>query len=300
MSPTRIVSWSEIDTFRQCPLKHELSYKQRWQKPAEEGGALYRGTLFHAVMENHYNRVKLIQGMSDKEVLASEGSNEYIDKIFDLLNLHNPDNQSPEQQLITWMFERYGEFYGFDDEWEIVDVEWAHDFWLPTATGSRSTFKIKVKIDLIVRHKRTGKLWIVDHKTCKDLPKEKLLQLDDQFGLYTWLMRQIGMPIAGSIHNACRTQRNQKPMELSESFKRTMLYRTDTELDTIAIEAYKSMRKAYATAEGQAERTPNVDMCGWKCPYTEDCIGSRKDKDPIGYRSRTLKLHGFEQNFTRH
>jgi len=294
VAKTRIVSWSEIDCYRQCPLKHELAYRQRWQQPAKEGSALYRGTLFHAVMEAHYNLVKWLNAGN------SEIANWFGAEIDRLLNFQNPEDQSSEQQLLTWMYQRYVDLYNSDEQWEIVDVEWAHDFWLPTPTGGRSSFKIKVKIDLIVRHRQTGKLWIVDHKTCQNLPVDKLLQLDDQFGLYTWLMRQIGMPVAGSIHNACRTQRNKGEMELKESFKRTMLYRTDTELDTIAIEAYKSMRKAYSTPEGQAERTPNVDMCGWKCNYTEDCIGSRKDKNPIAYRSRSLALHGFVQNFERH
>ena len=35
-----VVSYSELDTFRQCPMKHALAYKQRWTRPVEEGSPL--------------------------------------------------------------------------------------------------------------------------------------------------------------------------------------------------------------------------------------------------------------------
>ena len=303
--PTRTISWSEIDCFRQCPFKHELTYKQRWTKPAEEGTALYRGTLFHSVMENHYNRLKILKapGLTDEEKV--DQSAQYLANIWDLLSLGDLDAQSEEQSLVKWMLDGYCEKWDFDDEWEILEVEHADEFWLPTDKGTRSTFKIKMKIDLLVKHKATGKVWIVDHKSGKELPTDKMLELNDQFALYVWGKRQRGLDVQGAIHNACRSFRykdQSKPYPLDTRFKRTMLYRTDAELQTVAIEAYKTMRRAYAIKPGEAERSPNEDTCRWRCNFTEDCLGSRKqplDKQAV-YINRSLKLHGFEQNFTRH
>ena len=291
MPITRVVSFSEIDCFRQCPFKHELAYKQRWSKTPSPGTPLSRGTLFHAVMENHYGYLK---ARRQKDLAELERCSRNITSL-----LEGPGD-ADEQELVAWMYVGYVERFGDDDNWEIIAVEYANEFWLPTERGGRSNFKMKVKIDLIVRDRRTGSLWIVDHKSCKNLPTDRMLELDDQFGLYTWGVQQLGMKVMGAIHNACRTQRNKGPMEMSERFLRTMLYRTDEELQTIAVEAYRTARRAYAIKPGEAERAPNSDSCRWKCDFTESCLGARKDRDPQGYLQHSLTLGGFSINKERH
>jgi RecB family exonuclease len=49
----RTISWSEIDSWRQCPFKWRLEYAERWV-PAETSPALSKGTLWHTVLEKHY------------------------------------------------------------------------------------------------------------------------------------------------------------------------------------------------------------------------------------------------------
>jgi hypothetical protein len=294
---THIVSWSELDTFRQCPFKHQLAYKDRWSKTPAIGSPLSRGTLFHFVMENHYNCLKAVK---DKNVDAVALFTANINKA---LGTEHPTARNEEQVLVAWIYEGYVQAYGKDSEWEVVAVEYANEFWLPTdkKNGGRSHYKLKVKIDLIMRHKVTGELWIWDHKTCKDLPNSDLiLELDDQFGLYTWAMRKLGFPVMGSIYNACRTLKYKdpkKPQPLEERFKRIPLYRTDEELDVIAVEAYKTARRAWSqTPYGTAERNPNKDTCNYRCDFTDDCLGSRKG---INLRKQLI-LHGFTQNRERH
>ena len=301
MPTTHTVSWSEIDCFRQCPLKHELAYKQRWSKPPVEGSPLSRGSLFHLVMENHYSALRA----RDVFGRGSNKSAEHIAMIDALLNRgHRKPLQTEEQALVEWMYDGYVECYGDDLDWEVVAVEYANEFWLPTERGGRSNYKVKMKIDLVIKHRPTGLLWVVDHKSNKELPTDRMLELDDQFGLYVWGMRRLGKRVAGAIHNSCRTFQYKdpsKPYPLDSRFKRTMLYRTDEELDTIAVEAYKTARRAWAqTREGDAERTPNSDTCRWRCDYTETCLGARKDRDPAGYLNNSLTLGGFTQNRERH
>jgi len=299
MAKTITVSYSELDTFRQCPLKWELAYRQRWSKPSDEGSALYRGTMFHAVLESYYDSLKKLREAKD-DCKRTEIEVERLKQLGELLSLDGTQNET--QVLVRWMFERYLELYGPDSEWEILEVEHADEFWLPTDRGTRSRFKVKMKIDLIIKHRLTGKVWIIDHKTCKDLPNDKMLELDDQFGLYVWGMRQRGHDIAGAIHNACRTQRNKTPMKLEESFKRTMLYRTDAELETIAVEAWRTMTRAYRIPAGTADRAPNSDTCRWRCGFTEPCLGARKQalSRQTAHLTHSLALSGFEQNFERH
>ena len=287
MSKTHVVSWSEIDCFRQCPFKHMLSYKQRWTKTPRVGSPLSRGSLFHSVLEAHYLCLQSGGSLAD--------AREVVDPLF-----FSNGEQNEDQVMVQWIYEGYIALYADDPNWKVVAVEYANEFWLPTASGTRSNFKLKLKIDLIVQDP-ARRLWIVDHKTCKDLPTEKMMELDDQFGLYTWGLRQLGKTVHGAMHNACRTTRYKdpnKPQPLDERFRRTLLYRTDEELDRIALEAYATARRAWSDSPigEQPERNPNTDTCRWRCDYTEDCLASRKGVD----LREMLVAHGFEQNFERH
>jgi hypothetical protein len=318
MTTTVVASWSEIDTYRQCPHKHDLQYKQRWKRE-EAAPALTRGTAWHGVMEAHYNRI----GNLDPSISIEDAFDAIVD--------------DETRDLIRWMYEGYTAFYGDDPEWEIVAVEYPFQVWLPTLTGGRSRFKLKGKIDLIIRWK--GKLYIVDHKSCKDLPTGKKLELDDQFGLYTWAMKQLGKNVFGSMHSAARTHRNTPkpesldtilkradaagllinmsgeertawakeqqllypdagttPQPLESRFRRTPLYRGDAELDRIAKDAYLTLKNAYGGNE--SERNTDPDRCGWRCPFTDACLHGRKttSAQEIDY----LRNAGYVQDFTRH
>lgn len=291
MAKIHTVSWSEIDTFRQCPFKHQLAYKERWQKEPVDGTPLSRGSLFHSVLEEHYNGI-----------LFSTQEESY-EKIRGLLAVgESEDMRTQDQILVEWIYDGYVENYGSDLNWKIMAVEYANEFWLPTPNGTRSNYKIKMKIDLIVKDPN-GRIWITDHKTCRDLPKDKMLELDDQFGLYTWGLRTLGMTVHGSIHNACRTYRytSNKEQPLDERFKRSLMYRTDKELDRIAIEAYATAKRAYGPAPlgDEAERNPDTDRCNWRCDFTEPCLAGRKGVEIRG-AGNLLQMQGFRQNFERH
>jgi hypothetical protein len=208
-----------------------------------------------------------------------------------------PDDEIGD--LIAWMYEGHLEMYGADEKWEIVAVEHNAQIWLPTSRGGRSNFKLKMKIDLVVRerdgHKR---LWLLDHKSGGRLPYGVDLDLDEQFGLYTWGMRQLGHPVFGQIHDGARTQRNKGPMELEERFRRTLMSRTDKEITNAAVDAWRTASNMYARKKWEYKRNYNTDTCSWRCDYREACLWGRK----IGEDATRsfLRDTGFRQDFTRH
>ena len=288
-------SYSEIDCARQCLHKHELAYKERWREPSV-GPALARGTLAHEVLAAHYTSLKETQGsgMGDPERLDL-----CVNAALAVLEEAKRDGADPETvELVGWIYAGYIEYYGTDPHWTILAVETNDLVWLPTATGGRSRFQLKLKADLVVR--QDNRIWIVDHKTGKDLPTGKQLDIDDQFGLYTWGYHQLGKDVFGSLHNAMRTQRNKdqtkNPQTLESRMTRTRLTRTPDELDTVAVEAYRTLRRAHSLKIGEAERSPNTDTCRWKCSFTEACLFGRKGLD----ERRMLADMGFVQDFTRH
>lgn len=298
MARTQIVSFSELDTLRQCPHKHALAYRERWVGPVT-GPALRRGILWHSVMEAHYRFLMRLQqeqgGVTDPRRALLLARREVMKLLVD-----ETGHQTEDQELILWMYDGYVEFYGDDPDWEILAVEHAPQVWLPTPTGGRSRFKLKLKIDLIARERGTRNIWVIDHKSGKDLPSKKELDIDDQFGLYTWALRSMGKNVFGSIHSAARTQRNKDQTKhfqpLDERFMRTRLYRTDQELDTLAIEAYRTFTAGYRMPTDLAPRSPNPDTCRWRCDYTDPCLASRKGADEV----ELLTSLGFVQDYTRH
>lgn len=282
----RDVSSSELDALRQCPHKHALAFRDRWAPP-RMSPALEKGSLMHSVLETHYKALKDGAGLDDA-----------YKKIVPLLH-DKEGNQSETQQLVTWMYEGYLDYYGIDKEWEIVAVEHEAQVMLPEGwSGRKSQFRLNMKIDLVVRWR--GRLWLVDHKTGQNLPTDKELALADQFGLYCWGMNELDRRVHGVIYNALRTQRNKtvkQPME--ERFARPLLYRTDTELKRIAVEAYQDFKAAYALKSEEAPRHPNQDTCRWRCPFTEPCLAARKMKPDMGvFEHNMLRSMGYVQDFS--
>lgn len=264
-----VISFSELDAARQCLHKHDLAYKQRWS-PKHLSPALTKGREWHAVMQMHYEAIQA--GASDTS--RRKAVAEYC------LAIAHWDEELAD--LIAWMYDGYEERWGTDPDWEILAVEDQRLIRLPTWKGRPSRFYLRMRIDLLV-HERylKGKTQVVDHKSGRDLPKQRDLDFDDQFGLYTWGCHQLGDNVFGAIYSAARTQRNQSPQALDTRFDRIRIYRTEKELDTIAREAFLTARLAYSVPSGQAPRWVDSapigpHRCVVKCPFTEPCLMGRK------------------------
>lgn len=271
-----VISFSEIDAFRQCPFKHHLAYQQRWNA-AEDKPHLALGTAWHEILEEHYNPAGRDQAKIDR-----------------LLG-YREELVTPRQELLQWMYEGYVERWTAEDKaWHFEQCEFKAFCPLPNPHGGPSRFMLKVKIDIVATQR--GRRWLWDHKTGKSMPHSKDLDFDDQFGLYTWLMRELGYKVSGSLHNFARTQRNKGAMEMDQRFSRIVMTRTDRELDQIAREAYLTAERMWPETPGPIpERNPDSERCKWRCDYTEACLTGRKG----GRAEDMLKAHGFRQSMFR-
>lgn len=298
-----IVSYSELDTYRQCPLKHQLAYLQRWTRPNQEGSALDKGTLYHAVLEAHYRTIWAAQRELGRRVHASEEADILAacrQAVRPLLSNPVTGTQTETQVLIEWMYQGHVQRYGADRDWLILGVEDNRLMPLLAESGRTSpTYRLKMKIDLIVKDRQSD-VWIVDHKTCSRLPNRKELDMDDQFGLYIAGMRHTGTRVRGAIHSAARTQRNKgdidgtKLMSLDERFARTATTRTDRELDNLLMDASRCARAS--RLPGHRYSSPDPDRCGWRCDFQDAHLMMRKGMPP----KRTLQDMGFVVDPTRH
>lgn len=316
------ISYSELDTFRQCPLKHALAYRQRWSKPAKTGSPLSKGTDWHTVLETHYRRLRELTSpghahciaqtrgeilLNEKAILA-----DCAETVKPLLSRTSLNEAAAEQQdLMRWMYEGYVAYHGADPEWEIRAVEYKTTVPLMNEAGKPSRFRLKVKIDLIVWDREMDGLWLIDHKSGADLPNDFALDMDDQFGLYeVTINRQRkakGLQVVtGTIHNAARTTRNTgdypvheprfKPQTLEKRHLRSPMNRTLIELENIEKDAFRAARAAYSAGNKVPYSSPDPRTCGWKCDFKEPHLIARKG-GPIAI---ALADYGMAQDFARH
>lgn len=314
------VSFSELDTFRQCFFKHELAYGQRWSKEQSDTGALGLGTLWHRVLETHYLTIKGVQGTdaergttwsvsaADLLIAVQEAVNELLAEMRDV------EQRDPEAlRILKWMYQGHLDTFGLDEEYDIIAVESTAVVTLKEPDGSNSWVRLKVKLDLIVRD-QDGRYWVIDHKSAGQLGRDdKDLDWDDQFGMYIAAMRRQGVKIMGAIHSAALKKQNKgdyifpgddgyktsmKETPMEGRFRRTRLNRTQPECDSILDDALADATLAYSEANHKRRHT-NPDTCKWRCDFKEACIFGRRTNND-GNVLLTLQRTGFSQEPMRH
>lgn len=314
MAQPVVISYSELASMR-CPLQHQLSYIERWTHIPDPMSPLGKGTAWHLAMETHYKEIKHrqdrdLRGEQSTLAAASAAVERAIEEQVE-------PGSSDLADLVWWMYRGYTAKWGADAQWRVLAVEHAAQCRLPTPSGRPSGFILKMKIDLIAQDLTTrgNQIWIIDHKSCRNLPKGKELELDDQFGLYTWGLRSMRKKVFGQIHNAARTERlvaeskvwgtseyvTGEVQALPDRFVRTPTYRTDIELDTIAVEAYLTARARYdqqrqLTKQGvDSPRRTDPSTCRFLCNYLDPCLAGRKGVNMREY----LHDRGFRRDPTR-
>ena len=257
-----VVTYSELDSFRQCPLRHKWSYMDGWHQPVSVGTPLSRGALWHNALEINYAWIQ-------RQPTVSPGTIRKFIKQHLLVDPQTGD-QNEDQVLVEWMLQGHHEAYGKDEQWELVEIEAAHRVKLGPP-GSR--FYLQFKIDLLIRDRKTGQMWLVDHKSAKDFSRKTEIDIDDQFGLYTWGLRQLGVDVMGTIRSDARTQRNKGPMPLENRFRRVPTFRTQVELNRIAADAYDCARTIY-NSQRVVHSSPAPDRCTWRCSFLQPHLTS--------------------------
>jgi PD-(D/E)XK nuclease superfamily len=314
--PTPIVfSHSELESAQRCPFQHQLSYIERWSRPKSEDSAAGKGTIWHSVMQAHYSAIKDAQdnaniehghwrGFHVDKTLAEATRRVYVGVL--------PKVKDPDvRDLMEWMYKGYVDYFGIDIEWEILGVEVfgqtplepaiADQFpMLIPGVDNRDLFQFKYYVDLLVRE--NGRIWVVDHKSVHNFPKDLDLDLDAQFDRYTWAMRQQGTEVFGQQYNMARRQRLKKEQELDARHSRRTTHRSDSELDSVANDMFISIYSRYqqqlelSQLGLESPRFTSSRHCNFVCDYTDPCLMGRK-----GYPTREyLESLNFTPNTPRH
>lgn len=307
----RPVSYSELDCFRQCPMKWDLGYRQGW-KPTTEKRAFALGHLWHSIMEAHYTVIQDFQknglgmqvlgeglgtGRSPRRGTVTE--TELLERCAKAVGEQVLDtiDDAATHNLMVWAYMGYVEMYGADRDWIILAIEQRGQVAL-TDDGRELVYVI----DLVVEDIDYGGIWIVDHKFPGDLATDTEIDLDDQLGLYWYAWTLAGGAWAHLVNGAMLNEARKKqnvgdkvpreyfkngkpkgvPQTLDQRFRRTRTNRTAAELTIIADDARKVVKAMELMEANDAlYSSPNPGQCAWKCDFKEIHILSRSGAIPV-------------------
>ena len=205
-----VLTYSALNTFRNCPRKYQLRYIECLRRP-ERPEALAFGSVIHDALERWHK----LQGETNRLL-----------KVLDRIDEQFPDRDHDPAIRRIWhlaraMFEGYAARYP-SESFEIIEVE--KEFTAPIInpdTGRASqTFVIAGKADGIVR--LDGDLYLLEHKTASNITSDYLDRLwtDTQIALYSHYLRQLGYPIVGVIYNVLlKTRLKQHQGETLEEYE---------------------------------------------------------------------------------
>ena len=200
---------SERSTFKRCPQQWWWSYVEGLVSTQPESTALWFGTGMHLAWAEYYVP-GLERGRDPHDTWAQfcEGKETELIKVQSSNEEHEDYVNAVE--LGHLMIDAYLKEYEGDKNWEVLDPE--HRIRAIIAhpkDPSRPYVDMVGTMDLVIRDRNTGLIWLVDHKHMAAL-KIGHLDLDEQLGGYVTVgehsLRREGLigktdRIAGIIYN---------------------------------------------------------------------------------------------------
>lgn len=271
---TLTVSWSEVQTWRQCPMKHYLSYRQR-QPRTPDSRAQSVGKIWHAMQQSWYQGRK--DGTPFEQVIAGIPA--------DFLGWQ-PESETDTDILSTLMWMWDGFLINGDPfpDWEVVEIEREHLIPLPPIPGQPAHVDIVLKaiIDLVLR--KQTRYRVVDHKSQNKVTDadtmSRDMDMDDQLSTY---LAAIGMKYGVQAHkmSACwnyavTTDLKRTPRLPADRYWQADSARTQLELACAMREFSESVLDAYARPLAiEPPRAPDKENCRWRCDHRSRCFYAR-------------------------
>lgn len=199
-----------------CPWFWHMSWNLGLRPKREPTWAIF-GNAWHYGMEFYYPVGRRRGKLQDAIDAALENLELGRRKVgVDLADISLDDDGEPEDgaskqdvelikadELMEVMFRGYRAEYGLDEEWEVIHTEQPFQIDVPHPKYPGRTLVVYAGTwDLLARHRKTGKLWLWDHKTAKAIPKPDVLELNDQAGTYLWVAKEV------LVHKGILTKRD--------------------------------------------------------------------------------------------
>lgn len=139
--------------------------------------------------------------------------------------------------------------------------------------------RLEATFDGLLRHKVTGAIYILEHKTFGQHPKDEELEHNDQFLAYIWALTKLDIGPVGGIAYDGLWKRDHVPKgrTMADMFKRTLLHRNAAELAQFEqMLAWEAADMTNPNLPIYHNRTPN---CMWDCMFYKVCDARARGED---------------------
>lgn len=264
------VSHSEVDSYLLCLRKHYYAYIKSIERRATSK-SLSLGSMGHAVMDTVL-QMWLDTGEPANMKVVKGALMEYVREQPDTLELVNK---------LTEIFEAYFETNPLAD-------------YKPLAVEKTFVWKIHdnlylpFRVDAIMRHNKTKKIVVIDHKFTANFYKPWNIDLLPQIPKYAGALREMGLPADSGAYLMFRTgyRKNAEPEEIVKlaefELNENRVRETVREQIVSAMDIQRRKRMHIDEADASAVRVANNLVCN-SCSFQEICVS-----DLNGYASDLL------------
>lgn len=260
------VGVTERRTFRRCRLAWRYAYKDRLALADAGDRATALGWVLHQALAVWYENDRtadlntLFLAAAAQEGLSSERINEGRDLVRNYIR------------------------YRLDTDWDVRHVGLYLRAHVP---GTRAD--MIGEVDMVVA--RSGRLWLVDHKTARSYATPSKLETDDQMTAYIWLAQRCGYNVRGALYNEIGKRKTPPFVQVAE------LVRSNAQL----LSFQKNLTLEVRDMTSKNTRVyPSFDQhCAW-CEYRSLCItendsGDTKRVIETFYKPRPLRRDSNEE-----
>jgi len=240
---------SAIQAYRRCPQYFFNYYVQGLRTNNDELTAAGKGNLIHTALEQYYGNEEVKPtGHNDLDLIV----NKYME---------------------CWPKET--------DYFEVIYPE--IKFRVPSPY--HSNVFIVGSIDVLAKHKDTGRYLIIDHKTTGWLHFLHQQIQGSQFSCYLWACQQQGYDVWEGIVNGISTKADNLSKDLDKAFKRIPFTRTPYQIDqwlksnTITIDRIVSDLNAFEMGVLKVDRNygPACHAYNRQCDFYAVCHAESED-----------------------
>lgn len=186
------ISASARAGFKRCRYAWHFRYMEKLE-PKHTAAPLRFGTLIHTALE-HYYIVGVKRGPHPARVFEKAYEKEFGEAR--ALGFKDDDGKWHDAlSLGVDMLEHYVDHYGKDDAWEVIASEQMFRQPVYDAAGKQVGVYIGV-LDIIMRERSSGNIWIWDHKSAKSIDTSYLAMDDQSSGYWTYgpdFLREAGI-----------------------------------------------------------------------------------------------------------
>lgn len=245
------ISHSQAEQFNQCEYKFKYATMDKLE-PNVRGEALQTGTNGHAFFEAFFKGIK--EYMSIEEATMSG----YL-----AMQEDNAKIAVRVMPLVTkWVNNNWRG--NLEHVWEVILVEETHRIEL------RELGQFPFTMDLIIKDKKTGQHYMVDHKFLGQFYSQEVIDLMPQMPKYIAAFEsKMGIKFAGAIYNMVCTRVN----ATEESLFRMVRFKvSDARKNNAMFEQVETLKSIREVVEGRRlpVRSVNKMNCG-HCGFRQLC-----------------------------